>query len=195
MRDLKDLVFASNNNYKLTEIRKLTPEGYIIRTLKDIGCLDELPETGSTIEANALQKAGYVFQHFKINCFADDSGLEIDALNGEPGVHSAYYAGLPRNDQNNIQLVLDKMKAKQNRKARFKTVIAWVTNEKQLLFEGILEGTIAQSPNGTNGFGYDPIFIPEGFSKTLAEFTPDEKNKISHRAKAVKKFVDWLKFR
>ncbi len=192
MRDLKDLVFASNNNYKLTEIRKLTPQGYIIRTLKEIGCEDELPETGSTIEANALQKAGYVFQHFKINCFADDSGLEIDALNGEPGVHSAYYAGLPRNDENNIQLVLDKMKGVQNRKARFKTVIAWVTNDKQLLFEGILEGTIAHSPNGSNGFGYDPIFIPEGFSKTLAEFTPDEKNKISHRAMAVKKFIESL---
>ena len=181
-----DLVFASNNIYKLTEIRELLPEGYIIRTLNDIGCTDELPETGTTIEANALQKAGYIFQHFKMNCFADDSGLEIDALNNEPGVHSAYYAGLPRNDEKNIQLVLERMKEVQNRKARFKTIIAWMDNGEQYLFEGLLAGTIAKSPKGKNGFGYDPVFIPEGSNRTLAELTPEEKNKISHRAKALR---------
>ena len=188
-----ELVFASNNIYKLKEIRKLTGEGYEIRTLNDIGCIDELPETGDTIEENALQKARYVFDHFKINCFADDSGLEIDALNGEPGVHSAFYAGLPRNDENNIQWVLEKLKHVQNRKARFKTVIALIENDKQFLFEGLLQGTIADVPRGSNGFGYDPIFIPEGDNRTLAELTADEKNKISHRGRAVAKLVQYLK--
>ena len=189
-----DLVFASNNIYKLTEIRELLPEGYIIRTLNDIGCTDELPETGTTIEANALQKAGYIFQKFKMNCFADDSGLEIDALQGEPGVHSAYYAGLPRNDEKNIQLVLEKMKGVKNRSARFKTIIAWIDNGKKFFFEGLLSGSIANSPRGKKGFGYDPIFIPEASNRTLAELTSEEKNKISHRAKAVAKFIKSLKF-
>ncbi len=193
--DVMDLVFASNNIYKLQEIRKLTPEGYVIRTLNDIGCSDELPETGDTIEENALQKAGYVFQKFKINCFADDSGLEIDVLIGEPGVHSAYYAGLPRNDDKNIQLVLQKMNGVQSRTALFKTVIAYVNNGEHILFEGILKGAIADAPRGTNGFGYDPIFIPEGSIKTLAEFTAEEKNKISHRGIAVVKLVEYLEFK
>lgn len=189
-----ELVFASNNIYKLLEIRKLIPEGYLIRSLNDLGCNDELPETGNTIEANALQKASYVFDHYKINCFADDSGLEVEALNGEPGVHSAYYAGLPRNDEKNIQQVLDKLKNVQNRKARFKTVIALIENGKPFLFEGLLQGIIAEAPIGINGFGYDPIFIPEGSHRTLAELTPEEKNKISHRGQAMAKLVQQLKF-
>ena len=189
-----DLIFASNNSYKLTEIRKLLPEGYSLRTLNDIGCNEELPETGNTIEANALQKALHVFEHYHVKCFADDSGLEIEALDGAPGVHSAYYAGLPRNDENNIDLVLQQLKNKHNRKARFKTVIALINNGTPVLFEGILQGSIADVPLGKNGFGYDSVFVPEDYVKTLAELTADEKNKISHRARAVEKLILSLKF-
>ena len=187
-----ELVFASNNSNKLGEIRNLLPKGCTLLTLADIGCADELPETGNTIEANALQKARYLYDHYKVNCFADDSGLEIDSLNGEPGVHSAYYAGFGRNAIKNNELVLTKLSGNSNRIARFKTVIAYIHNGEQFLFEGILNGTIAYAEKGINGFGYDPIFIPDGLDRTLAELTAEEKNKISHRSKAVAKLVQHL---
>ena len=189
---MTELVFASNNIHKLGEIRRLLPEGYIIHSLKERGIEEDLPETGDTIEANALQKALHVSGKYKVNCFADDSGLEIAALNGEPGVHSAYYAGLPRDDKKNIALVLDKLKNNTQRLARFKTVIAFVNNNQHFLFEGLLNGIIATEPRGKNGFGYDPVFIPENSDRTLAEVTPDEKNRISHRARAVRKFLKFL---
>lgn len=190
---MKSLCFATNNNHKTEEIRALLGPFFLLKNLKDIGCTEELPETQPTIEGNALQKARYVFDHYGIACFADDTGLEVDALNGEPGVYSARYAGEQRNDHDNIQLLLSRLKNGSNRKARFKTVIAWVEEGRVETFEGLVYGTIIDTPRGTNGFGYDSVFVPDGFNKTFAEMELADKNLISHRAIAVKKLTNFLR--
>lgn len=190
---MKTLCFATNNNHKTEEIRALLGPFFLLQNLKDIGCSEDLPETQPTIEGNALQKANYVFDNYQVSCFADDTGLEVEALDGQPGVFSARYAGEQRSDHDNINLLLSKLSGKKNRKARFKTVISWIDNGKKESFEGIVTGTIVDTPQGSKGFGYDPIFMPDGYEKTFAEMELDEKNLISHRAIAVKKLVNFLR--
>jgi len=186
------LVFASNNNNKIKEIQQLVPTDIQILSLKDIGCEADIPETADTIEGNAILKANYVTEHYGYPCFADDSGLEIDALNGAPGVYSARYAGSQRNDNDNMNKVLEKLQNETNRKANFKTVIALNMNGEQHLFTGIINGEIIHEKRGTNGFGYDPVFVADGYQKTFAELTMEEKSTISHRGKAVKQLVSFL---
>ncbi|MDD3004636.1 non-canonical purine NTP diphosphatase [Flavobacterium sp.] len=187
------LVFASNNKNKITEIQALVPSSISILSLKDIGCLEDIPETADTIEGNAILKANYVTEKYGYNCFADDSGLEIDYLNGAPGVYSARFAGEQKNNFDNIQKVLKELKSVENRKAQFKTVIALNLNQEQKLFTGIIKGTITNNPQGDNGFGYDPIFQPVNFQKTFAEMPQNEKSAISHRGKAVAQLLTYLK--
>ncbi len=186
------LVFASNNHNKIKEIQLLVPNSIEILSLNDIGCTEDIPETADTIEGNAILKANYVTEKYGFNCFADDSGLEIDALNGEPGVYSARYAGEPKDDSKNIDKVLENLKDETNKKANFKTVICLNMNGKQHLFTGIVNGKIIENRVGDNGFGYDPIFVADGYSKTFAELSIEEKAAISHRGKAVKQLVDFL---
>lgn len=187
------LVFASHNENKIKEVKKLLEGIFEVVSLTDINCFDDIPETADTIEGNAILKANYVTQNFGFNCFADDSGLLIDALNGAPGVYSARYAGEPKNDSNNLNLVLKNLNGQSNRSAHFKTVIALNLNGEQHLFEGKILGEITEEPIGNNGFGYDPIFIPEGFTKTFAEMTMDEKSSMSHRGQAIKQLITFLK--
>lgn len=187
------LVFASNNQNKIKEIQILVPNSIEILSLKDIGCTEDIPETADTIEGNAILKANYVTEKYGFNCFADDSGLEIDALNGEPGVYSARYAGEPKDDSKNIDKVLENLKDKTNKKANFKTVICLNINGKQHLFTGIVNGKIIENRVGDNGFGYDPIFVADSYSKTFAELSMEEKAAISHRGKAVKQLVGFCK--
>lgn len=190
------LVFASANKNKVAEIASklatVLNSPLQIIGLADINCQDDIPETRDTIEGNALQKAEYIIAHYKVDCFSEDTGLEIEALNGEPGVKSARYAGEQRSSNDNMQLVLEKMKNETNRAARFKTVIALKINNETHLFEGIINGTIRRSPSGTDGFGYDPIFQPDGYTLTFAEMLKETKNKISHRALAVDKLLAFL---
>lgn len=186
------IVFATNNKHKLHEIREIT-EGVIeILSLSDINCHEEIPETGTTLEENALIKAQFIKEKFGFDCFADDTGLEVDALNGGPGVYSSRYASEACNPQDNMEKMLREMQGKDNRKARFRTVIALLLNGKQHFFEGEITGEIIEEKRGTEGFGYDPIFLPDGYSKTFAELGDNEKNKISHRAIATRKLVDFL---
>ncbi|MBL0048328.1 MAG: non-canonical purine NTP diphosphatase [Bacteroidetes bacterium] len=187
------LVFASNNAHKIREIQQLIGERFQLKTLHDIGCFDDIPETQSTIEGNASQKANFVFERYKLNCFADDTGLEIEALSKAPGVLSARYAGEERDNEKNIDKVLKNLLPFQNRNAHFKTIISLILDKQEFLFEGIAEGTIALERTGTNGFGYDSVFIPKGFTQSFAQMTSDEKNKISHRAIAFKKLARYLK--
>lgn len=187
------LVFASSNNHKINEIKKLLPENIELLGLNDIQCFDEIPETAETIEGNAILKADFIKNNYGLNCFADDSGLEIEALNGQPGVYSARYAGEPKDDNKNIDKVLFELHNQTNRKANFKTMICLNLNDKQYLFTGIVNGSIINAKKGDNGFGYDPIFVPDGFDKTFAQMTFEEKNQISHRAKAVMQMIDFLK--
>lgn len=187
------LVFASNNKNKIKEIQQLLPESISILSLEDIGCDVDIPETADTIEGNAILKANYITEHYGYPCFADDSGFEIEALNGAPGVYSARFAGPQRNDNDNINKVLDLLKNETNRKANFKTVIALNLDGKQHLFTGIINGKITNEPFGTNGFGYDPIFIAEGFSDTFAQISLEEKSAISHRGRATAQLVAFLK--
>ncbi|ESU25082.1 rdgB/HAM1 family non-canonical purine NTP pyrophosphatase [Flavobacterium enshiense DK69] len=187
------LVFASNNKNKIKEIQQLLPDSISILSLEDIGCNVDIPETADTIEGNAILKANYVTEHYGYPCFADDSGLEIEALNGAPGVYSARFAGQQRNDNDNINKVLDLLKNETNRKANFKTVIALNLKGEQHLFTGIIDGKITNEPLGTNGFGYDPIFIAEGFSDTFAQISLEEKSTISHRGRATAQLVAFLK--
>ena len=187
------LVFASNNQNKIKEIQLLVPNSIEILSLKDIGCLEDIPETADNIEGNAILKANYVTEKYGFNCFADDSGLEIDALDGEPGVYSARYAGEPKDDSKNIDKVLENLKDKTNKKANFKTVICLNIDGKQHLFTGIVNGKIIENRIGDNGFGYDPIFVADGYSNTFAELSMEEKAAISHRGKAVKQLVDFCK--
>lgn len=186
------LVFASNNPNKIKEIQQLVPATIQILSLEDIGCTVDIPETADTIEGNAILKANYVTEHYGYPCFADDSGLEIDILNGAPGVFSARYAGPQRNDNDNMNKVLEKLENQPNRKANFKTVIALNIDEKQHLFTGIINGEIIEVKKGSNGFGYDPIFVADGYSKTFAELSMEEKATISHRGKAVRQLVEFL---
>lgn len=194
------IVFATNNTHKLREIRDILGPTFEIVSLADIGCHEDIPETGNSLEANAHQKAEYVFDKYRIDCFADDTGLEVDALNGEPGVHSARYAdGTDHDSEANMKKLLAKLGDNTNRKARFRTVISLIQMEggnplcsREYRFEGIVEGRIANEKQGTGGFGYDPIFIPEGYDKSFSELGEEVKNKISHRAKAVQKLADWL---
>ncbi len=186
------LVFASNNKNKIREIQLLVPNSIQILSLEDIGCLADIPETADTIEGNAILKANYVTEQFGYNCFADDSGLEIDALNGEPGVYSARYAGEPKDDHKNIEKVLENLQNETNRKANFKTVICLNLNGEQQLFTGIIDGKIIHEKIGTNGFGYDPIFVADGYDKTFAELSIEEKSSVSHRGKAVRQLVHFL---
>ena len=186
-----DLVFASNNQHKVEEVQAIIGSKINLKSLNDINCHDEIPETGDTFVENAGQKSRFVYERFHLDCFADDSGLEIDALNGEPGVHSAHFSG-SRDFQENINLVLTRLKGKANRKARFKTVISLILSGKEYLFEGIIEGKISMSQSGQKCFGYDPIFIPEGYDISFAEMSAEEKNKISHRAKAMEKLIQFL---
>jgi XTP/dITP diphosphohydrolase len=187
------LIFATSNEHKLREVRSLAPEGIEIVSLKDIGFEGELPETQDTIEGNSLQKAEYLSKQFHTACFAEDTGLFIDAINGEPGVYSARYAGANATFDDNVSKVLDKMKHEKNRKARFKTVITHYSNGSYVQFEGITEGEILQEGRGGQGFGYDPVFKPAGADKSYAEMTLAEKNTFSHRKKSFDKFANHLK--
>ena len=199
------IVFATNNQHKLQEIRDILGSEFEIVSLKDIGCDVDIPETGNTLEDNAMQKAQYVYDHYNLSCFADDTGLEVEALNGEPGVHSARYAeGTDHDSEANMAKLLRNLKGKDNRKARFRTVIALIQKQdvcpcgctsikKVNRFEGIVDGSIATEKHGTAGFGYDPIFIPEGYDKSFAELGESIKNGISHRARAVAKLAEYLK--
>ena len=186
------LVFATNNSNKLFEIRSLVPEGIDILSLKEINCKEELPETKETLEGNSLQKAKYVFDNYGYNCFADDTGLEIDILNGEPGVYSARYAGEECKAEDNMNKVLEKLEGEENRKAKFRTVITLIIDGTETFFEGICVGEITKNKSGVEGFGYDPIFRPFIYEKTFAEMTKNEKGKISHRGKAVEKLLRFL---
>ncbi|MCL6259262.1 non-canonical purine NTP diphosphatase [Aquiflexum sp. TKW24L] len=187
------ICFATNNNKKIEEVKSALGNDFTIVSLEEIGCREELPETGDTLEHNAFQKARYVKDHYGVDCFADDTGLEVAALDGAPGVYSGRFAGEPRSDERNVDLLLSKMEGKENRKARFRTVIALILNGEEHAFDGVAEGEIIHERIGTGGFGYDPIFIPNGFEKTFAELTLVEKNNISHRGKAVKALVNFLK--
>jgi XTP/dITP diphosphohydrolase len=183
------IVFATNNLNKLEEIRNLVPENIKIIGLNDIQCIEELPETQLTLEGNALQKANYIYSKYGFNCFADDTGLEIDALGGEPGVFSARYAGEACKAEDNMRKVLDKLKGEKVRSAKFRTVIALIIKGKETFFEGKFNGSITKIMNGAEGFGYDPIFRPFGYDLTFAEMTKAEKGAISHRGKAVEKLI------
>jgi XTP/dITP diphosphohydrolase len=189
---MKTIVFATNNTHKLEEVRAVIPDGIRIVSLSDIGCHDDIPETSGTLEGNALQKARYVKEHAGYDCFADDTGLETEALNGEPGVHSARYAGDARDPEANMEKLLRVLADKPNKKARFRTVIALIINGRELFFEGVANGHIIGERRGREGFGYDPVFIPDGFNRTFAELGPEIKNRISHRAIAVRRFAGWL---
>jgi XTP/dITP diphosphohydrolase len=186
------LVFASNNKNKIKEIQLLVPQSIQVLSLEDIGCFEEIPETADTIEGNAIQKANYITEKYGYNCFADDTGLEVVALNGEPGVYSARYAGEQKDATDNMDKLLSNLKDKSNRTAKFKTVIALNLNGNQILFKGIIKGKIIEEKVGTNGFGYDPIFVADGYTKTFAELSIEEKSTISHRGLAVKQLVDFF---
>ena len=186
------LVFATNNPNKIREVQKLIPNHITLLSLKDIGCFEDIPETQLTIEGNAIQKAEYIKEHYGYECFADDTGLEVAALNGEPGVFSARYAGDQRDANDNMNKLLMELDANPNRKAQFKTVIALHLNDKLHTFTGICEGEITKTRKGDSGFGYDPIFMPDGFIKTFAEMELSLKNKIGHRGKAVLELVEFL---
>lgn len=188
------LILASSNLHKIKEINELTADLNIEILSKDsIGCSEDIPETGETLQENAILKAEYVHHKFNVNCFAEDTGLEVDALNGKPGVHTARYAGEDRSDEKNMQKLLKKLIGKTQRAAQFRTVIALVLDGSFFTFEGIVRGQIAYDKKGTKGFGYDPIFIPDGYDKSFAELDSSIKNKISHRGKAVKQLIHFLK--
>ena len=195
------IVFATNNAHKLEEIRQIMPSSLQVLSLNDIGCTVDIPETGTTLQQNALIKAQYVLEHYGMACFADDTGLEVYALNNEPGVYSARYAGGEGHDSEaNMRKLLARLADNTHREARFRTVIALVASpnntlavDKPLFFEGIVEGRIATEKHGTEGFGYDPLFVPNGYDMTFAELGPDIKNKISHRARAVAKLIEYIK--
>lgn len=189
------IVFATNNQNKLQEIREILGAEFEIVSLADIGCHDDIPETGSTLEENALQKARYVYEHYGLNCFADDTGLKVDALGGQPGVHSARYAeGTDHDSEANMRKLLAQLDGTDSRQARFRTVIVLIlAGREPLSFVGEVHGRIARERKGTAGFGYDPIFVPDGYGQSFAEMDEAEKNKISHRARAVKQLADYLK--
>ena len=189
---MRELVFATNNTHKTEEVRQLLAGQYQVLNLKDIGCDTDIPETGNTFAENARLKTSFVESHYQMDCFADDSGLEVQALNNAPGIYSARYAG-QRGDRENLELLLKNMEGQVNRKARFKTVVSLVQQNQQYFFEGVINGTITQKPSGVSGFGYDPIFVPDGYDITFAEMSMAQKNEISHRAQAMRKLISFLK--
>ncbi|MFH1004864.1 MAG: non-canonical purine NTP diphosphatase [Bacteroidota bacterium] len=189
---LMKLIFATNNNHKLKEIQHLLKNNISLLSLSDIGFNEELFETGNSLEENAIQKAQYIYKKYKIDCFADDTGLEIDALEGKPGILSARYAGEKKSAEDNIKKVLFEMNKKKNRNCKFITVISLIIGNKTYLFEGKIKGSILYTPRGNNGFGYDSIFQPKGFTKSFAEMSLEEKNTISHRAIVIKKLAEFL---
>ncbi len=188
------LIFASHNHHKAREIQSIMPSGIEIMTLDEIQCNEEIPETANSLQGNAFLKASYIAEEFNLDCFADDTGLEVEALQGEPGVHSARYAGITRDSEANMNLLLKKLEGKTNRSAQFRTVIVLYWNQKFHSFEGIIRGQILKEKKGDNGFGYDPIFEPENCGKSFAQMTIDEKNKYSHRSRAFSKMIDFLKW-
>lgn len=189
---MRTLVFATNNTHKTEEVKQLLAGQYQVLNLQDIGCDTDIPETGNTFAENAQLKTSYVETHYQMDCFADDSGLEVEALNNAPGIYSARYAG-QRGDRENLELVLKNMQGQSNRRARFKTVVSLVQNNQQYFFEGVINGTLREEASGTAGFGYDPIFVPDGYDITFAEMSMAEKNEISHRAQAMRKLITFLK--
>lgn len=186
------LVFATNNLNKLQEVQALIPSNIKLLSLKDIKCFEDIPETQNTIEGNAIQKAEYIKKQYGYDCFADDTGLEVSALNGAPGVYSARYAGEQRDSNDNMEKLLDELKDKENRTAQFKTIIALYLNNKLYTFTGICQGTIIKTKQGQKGFGYDPIFKPNGYNKTFAEMDLEKKNTVGHRGKAIDQLVNFL---
>jgi XTP/dITP diphosphohydrolase len=189
---MKKICFATNNKHKLEEVKHIVADFEII-SLDELGCFDELEETQPTLEGNSLQKASFIFDHYKIPCFADDTGLEVEALQGAPGVYSARYAGEQKKSNDNIDLLLKNLHGQANRRAQFRTVITVMGLGETKTFQGVIKGIITETKKGTDGFGYDPVFQPEGYTKTFAEMTMTEKNKVSHRALAVEKLVAFLK--
>lgn len=188
----KELVFASNNAHKLGEIQQLLGDRFVIKSLSDLGCTEDIPENEATLEGNAQAKARFVHEKYGCDCFADDTGLLVESLDGAPGVYSARYAGPECNSVRNIEKLLKELEGKSNRKAAFKTVISLIQGEEVYFFEGSVKGSIASACLGNDGFGYDPVFIPEGSDLSFAEMSLSEKNKISHRARAVRALVDYL---
>ncbi|RMG88620.1 MAG: non-canonical purine NTP diphosphatase [Bacteroidetes bacterium] len=190
---MKKLLFATGNAHKVREVREMLEGAYEVLSLKDIGCTEDIPETSDTFEGNALQKARYVSEKYGLDCFAEDTGLEVDALNGAPGIYSARYAGPARDSDANMDKLLDELKGKTNRGAQFRTAIALLLDGKEYLFEGIVRGNIRPEKSGAGGFGYDPVFEPEGFDITFAEMDKAQKNAISHRGRALRKMIAFLK--
>lgn len=186
------LYFATNNIHKLKEVQEVVGDSFQIESMRSLGINEDIPEDQLTLQGNALQKARFLYDRTGESCFADDTGLEVDALNGAPGVYSARYAGEAKNSLDNMALLLKNMSGIQNRKARFRTVIALILDGKEYLFEGVVKGTIAEEPRGTAGFGYDPLFVPDGYSTTFAEMDSEAKNAISHRGRAVEKLAAFL---
>lgn len=190
---MRNLVFATGNSHKLQEVQGLFKEDFALSCLKDVNITEEIPETADNLVDNALQKAWYVYKKCGIPCFADDTGLEVEALDGAPGVYSARYAGEQKNSRLNMLLLLKNMSGKTNRNARFRTIIAYIDeNAQEHIFEGEIRGKIIENMAGENGFGYDPIFVPEGYDKTFAQLSSETKNKISHRARAMEKFLSYI---
>lgn len=190
---MREIVFATNNAHKMEEVAAMLGSEYRLVTLRECGITEEIPENEPTIEGNALQKARYVHERTGGDCFADDTGLEVDALNGAPGVHSARYATDGHDFEANMRLLLRNMEGKTDRQARFRTVIALILDGEEYLFEGVVEGRITEQPAGDHGFGYDPVFVPEGETETFAEMSAERKNAISHRGRAVRKFADFMR--
>lgn len=190
---MREIVFATNNAHKMEEVAAMLGGEYRLVTLRECGITEEIPENEPTIEGNALQKARYVHERTGGDCFADDTGLEVDALNGAPGVHSARYATDGHDFEANMRLLLRNMEGKSDRRARFRTVIALILDGEEYVFEGVVEGRITEQPAGDHGFGYDPVFVPEGETETFAEMTPERKNAISHRGRAVRRFADFMR--
>ncbi len=189
------LCMATNNAHKIEEIKPLVPESVVLVSLAEVGCREELPETGDTLEANSRQKAQYVWDHYRVSCFADDTGLEVEALRGEPGVYSARYAGPERDARANMELLLRKLEGEENRRAQFRTCITLMLDGQPYQFEGVVRGVILGAPRGDGGFGYDPLFVPDGYARTFAEMDLAEKNQISHRARAVERLIRFLRER
>jgi len=189
---MRKIVFATNNKHKLEEVRAIMGAHFDILSLSDINCTEDIPENGDTFEANAMEKARYIKDKYGYDCFADDSGLEVTVLNNAPGVYSARYAGEPSNSQRNIEKLMLEMEGKTERSARFRTCIALLLDDDEILFDGCIEGYIIDKLRGDNGFGYDPLFVPQGYDITFAQMSSQEKNRISHRAIATKKLIDYL---
>jgi XTP/dITP diphosphohydrolase len=190
---MKKIIFATNNAHKLEEIREILKNEFEIVSLKDIGFSGDIPETGATLKENASQKSHYIYERYGVDCFADDTGLEVEALNGAPGVYSARYAGENCSYEDNVNKLLKELEGIENRKAAFKTVISLILDDKEYFFEGRVDGIITKEKHGSGGFGYDPVFLPDGYEQTFAEMPLDLKNKISHRGRATEKLVEFLR--